>query len=584
MAPPKKAASSRATPSRATPMRSTRSRRGSNTVSVTSGTRQSQHGGSEAASASQAGLPSIQGAGSVSYGAPGMADLPQMLVYNPHQTLAETIEAGIQESEARTEAMIQEFEREHSSDTAPRRSTRGRSAESDVSATSAASTRAHTPARRGLHAQTLTTLMENEAEEGEETEEEISGLAANVRGGRPSTGGTGDRTASFVQERGTHLPRMPYTAAEPRHRRQTTVAQPSKQSNPWVYISALLLFFLLLLLSAIIGPRNLTEAIQRCNDVPIVSWAATKFCIRLNPHPWANSTDIWESIKEYHRKNYDSWVRQKEINDNFRDSITGIGKGYQDIVAWVNQSHNEASFMRSAISDITDRVDSVEKHLQAIKETDGPGESYYHRTNFFSKGLGAITLPHLSSATYNRDSSLHRRLKWILFWPKPQESHAALDKWTEPGDCWCGETTSRNRNWTQFAIDLPYKIYPSGVQIQHIPKTATLYPGSTPKDIQIWAFMPDKGGRETLTDVPFFFDKNKRMDGNLGDDWLQIHNLTYSIDDFHTQSFPLPFYPEYSNTGIKRFVVRAVSNHGAKDHTCFYRVVMHGKLAEKVAE
>ncbi len=75
---------------------------------------------------------------------------------------------------------------------------------------------------------------------------------------------------------------------------------------------------------------------------------------------------------------------------------------------------------------------------------------------------------------------------------------------------------------------------------------------------------------------------NSRKDGYLGEEWVRIQQVTYNIDEHHKQSFAIPFYPHYTNTGVKQFVVRAVSNHGAKDHTCFYRVIMHGSLAEEI--
>ncbi|POS73935.1 hypothetical protein DHEL01_v207669 [Diaporthe helianthi] len=224
--------------------------------------------------------------------------------------------------------------------------------------------------------------------------------------------------------------------------------------------------------------------------------------------------------------------------------------------------------------------------------------------NYFSAIRGSLIDPYLTSATYvwgtkkraNKQGEPSPKF-WDLrerilgndpsvFRPgrkyngRDFNAAAALENWQEDGECWC----AAHENGTHVA-DL--SIYPAEVLIpqylvvEHIGRDSTFDPGSTPKEIEFWVKAPgdssqrplDEWSKKKWTEAPTVQGMKLQEKGfvKVGDfefDWgggksqTQVVKLPKELEDFGVQT--------------EQVLVRARSNYGASDHTCFYRLRLFG--------
>ncbi|KAK2867927.1 hypothetical protein FQN49_003337 [Arthroderma sp. PD_2] len=254
------------------------------------------------------------------------------------------------------------------------------------------------------------------------------------------------------------------------------------------------------------------------------------------------------------------------------------------------------------------------------------------RANFFALGMGALVDPYLTSPTKSSTGGFmqrfHRYAAGIRPGPPPV---AALTQWDEVGDCWCAATTNGK---AQLAVLLGRPIVPDEVIIEHIPREATLDPGSAPQTMEMWAeykLAPPRVARkrnsapstsrspsslppsdpsdlpdasdlpsDPLADPPTPSDHQSLyttvMDGlktvypddhpstysndiALGPSFFRVGTWTYDINaEHHIQRFRLQAVIDLPNARVQRVVVRVTSNWGGRQHTCLYRVRLHGHL------
>jgi hypothetical protein len=212
------------------------------------------------------------------------------------------------------------------------------------------------------------------------------------------------------------------------------------------------------------------------------------------------------------------------------------------------------------------------------------------RVNHFSPGTGASTNPKLTSPNFvfpsMKVSMITKLRSWAFFTPVrgPNPPVTALTRWEEHGDCWCSPLNAEHRVWPTLGVLLGNKIYPEQVIIEHIPTTASLEPGSAPKEMELWAFIEDRALREKIESRSMdFFQEEKNPDG-----LVKIGTWTYDIESTqHIQTFPLEI--DLALFGDRAFtnnmMVRVKSNWGGSrvNYSCLYRVRVNGKIAEKTA-
>ncbi|EPE06734.1 spindle pole body-associated protein sad1 [Ophiostoma piceae UAMH 11346] len=209
--------------------------------------------------------------------------------------------------------------------------------------------------------------------------------------------------------------------------------------------------------------------------------------------------------------------------------------------------------------------------------------------------------------------------------PRPGLSRGSVifDQWEQDGDCWCAATDlveSQNairdtfsnahnekphkgaRHPATVAVKLGLRILPQYLVVEHISPSATLDPGAMPKDLELWIQITDYEQRRPLQD----WSSNQFGDGQYGAsatkasddnllDWGFIKVGEYTFDGAGgstgsgstgisglagagaAQVFRVS--PELEALGVAtdQVIVRAMTNHGSSDHTCFYRVRMYGQ-------
>lgn len=224
--------------------------------------------------------------------------------------------------------------------------------------------------------------------------------------------------------------------------------------------------------------------------------------------------------------------------------------------------------------------------------------------NYFSIIRGAIVDPHLTSATYdwrvekdakkqgNSNTKFSGLSSLLLerehpvfrqggeYTGLPFMPSIALENWQEDGECWCAghEDGTHIADLSIFTAEV---LIPQYLVVEHISRDSTFDPGSTPKEIEFWVKAPgdssqrplDEWGKKKWTEAPtvpgmklqekgFVKVGEFEFDSGGGKGESQVFKLPKELEDFGVQT--------------QQVLVRAKSNYGSSDHTCFYRLRLFG--------
>ncbi|KAI9757160.1 MAG: hypothetical protein M4579_003550 [Chaenotheca gracillima] len=203
------------------------------------------------------------------------------------------------------------------------------------------------------------------------------------------------------------------------------------------------------------------------------------------------------------------------------------------------------------------------------------------KVNYFSPGLGAIVDPHLTSPTFGKEQSrvkagIAKALN--LGQRNSNPPMAALEPWSDIGDCWCSATDT---GMAQVAVLLPRSIYPTEVTIDHIPRQSTLDIISAPHEIEVFAQFNDETIRRSVWEQslarlgPARFNPNDLLD----ETFVRVGKAKYDVfSPSPVQSFPVQLDLEGLGAKVDKLVVRSRENWGHPDYVCLYRVRAHGTL------
>jgi hypothetical protein len=133
-------------------------------------------------------------------------------------------------------------------------------------------------------------------------------------------------------------------------------------------------------------------------------------------------------------------------------------------------------------------------------------------------------------------------------------------------------------------------VIPENIVVEHIHPNATIDPDARPRHIEVFARFEFKEEKELVRD----YSSNKFPDHINGWDFtpsplpasfVKITQFEYQADELNDGVHVHHINDEFANLGIPtdHIIIRAVSNYGAPDHTCFYRVRLFGKRADELA-
>lgn len=208
-----------------------------------------------------------------------------------------------------------------------------------------------------------------------------------------------------------------------------------------------------------------------------------------------------------------------------------------------------------------------------------------HQVNYFSVGAGATIDARHSSATYDpfkphflSPDAYRSGLR------KPLQPIAALAPWADVGDCWCAARAvnrRRNPHGATLSVQLGHRVVPQHVVVEHILPGATTDPGARPRDVEVYAFIADDAVRARVADFAAVTYPGPDWDhtpADLPPQFALVSRFVYEGAGLHDGVHVHRLSSELVAMGADtdHVVVRATSNYGAANHTCFYRVRLYG--------
>lgn len=217
-----------------------------------------------------------------------------------------------------------------------------------------------------------------------------------------------------------------------------------------------------------------------------------------------------------------------------------------------------------------------------------------HQVNYFGEGAGATIDPVHTSSTFKPAAGstlvLQKGVKAVV----ASVPRRALLPWSDESDCWCAARSINHRgnpHGAMLAVQLGHRVIPQHIVIEHVLAGATIDPGARPKEIEVYAEV-DAQLRDLVRDfsATHFPDIYPAGDDNWNltpaqfpERFVKIGQFVYEDVQPHDGVQVHRLSDELLNLGVatEHVIVRAVSNYGAKDHTCFYRVRMYGQRVQQ---
>ncbi|GKU03306.1 spindle pole body-associated protein sad1 [Fusarium langsethiae] len=218
-----------------------------------------------------------------------------------------------------------------------------------------------------------------------------------------------------------------------------------------------------------------------------------------------------------------------------------------------------------------------------------------YQVNFFGTGAGASIETKYTAPLWNPYSTkAHEKealalgLEGVHRRPPVQ----VLLPWQEEGDRWCGshaEDVEGKPHGVGLSIQLGHRVIPENIAVEHIHPNATMDPDARPRHIEVFAAFEFKEDQELVRDYSSnkFPDHINGWDFNpspLPDSFVKITQFEYQGDELNEGVHVHHINDEFANLGIPtdHVIIRALSNYGAPDHTCFYRVRLFGKRVDEL--
>jgi Sad1 / UNC-like C-terminal len=221
----------------------------------------------------------------------------------------------------------------------------------------------------------------------------------------------------------------------------------------------------------------------------------------------------------------------------------------------------------------------------------------FRRINYAAPAVGAIVDPYRTSSPPKKEFPLYQRLLLGALGVSKYESRPsseALTAWNDIGDCWCapfhppynkgptfgaqGKPRDPTDTHIQLTILLAHDIFPDEIVIEHLPVLMSPFPGTTPKDIEIWGdfshmtqaeFGALTMGPHGLAEIEF----NPQL-GLLGR--FRYDAVANEKEGRNVQIFRLDYNQDLGDEYSTRKIVVRVNKAWGEELACLYRVRVHG--------
>ncbi|KAL7934278.1 hypothetical protein V8C35DRAFT_38961 [Trichoderma chlorosporum] len=278
---------------------------------------------------------------------------------------------------------------------------------------------------------------------------------------------------------------------------------------------------------------------------------------------------------------------QPKIEQLIRDSVDLAKKEDSSSMSRVEVVKLVDGVVRKAIADLN--LEAMAKgRIRAHWDRD-----LKNQLNYFGVGAGAIVDPTQTSTTFMPDAKYlnDKGLKGA----QPLPPIEALVPWHDDGDCWCAarEVNKRgNPHGAKLSVIMGHSIIPQHIVIEHILPGATSNPGARPRHIEVYIKVEDAATRERLLDFSAAHFPDDESDWNyapadLPSQFVKVTQFVYEGAELHDGVHVHRLSSELMalNAETDQVIVRAVSNYGAPNHTCFYRIRLYGhKVPEPGSE
>ncbi|KAI0860760.1 hypothetical protein F4860DRAFT_195906 [Xylaria cubensis] len=281
----------------------------------------------------------------------------------------------------------------------------------------------------------------------------------------------------------------------------------------------------------------------------------------------------------------------REISQEF----TKLQERVKDITQQMSQLQNEISSTESISKDeITKIFNSLISDAVANAQTDAVAQGVIkghtndilaNQVNFFAIGAGVTIDPEFSSSPWAVPKEFFKSNKWLdKDGYKAQPRMAALSPWNQEGECFCAGPDLRGygKGTNNISVITSRNIIPQHLVVEHILPGATLDPGATPREIEVWAYIEELKLRkeaQIFSEAQFPDTPSEEV---LNEGYVKIGHFTYEKKDDGdgVQVFKISDQLKDMGAITDQIVVRAINNYGA-DHTCFYRLKLYGEAVER---
>jgi Sad1 / UNC-like C-terminal len=266
------------------------------------------------------------------------------------------------------------------------------------------------------------------------------------------------------------------------------------------------------------------------------------------------------------------------------------------IITQLSNEVDKLGVQISAVSQDVHRLTYEQRQMVDQVTIVSPVPADEPRINFLSPGLGTRVDPLLTSPSIGTRRTLPRRLYESLSGnhiPLPNPPEAALETWDEIGDCWCSAPGKEGQ--AQLALTLGQRAILDEVVVEHIPASASPDPSVAPREMELWArFKPFHGQHappapsslSSLLDAivktlrqayPSDMETAYSNDRLLGPSYFRLGKWEYDQAGDAVQHFALNALIDDPALRVDKVVLRVKSNWGG-NHTCLYRVRLHGHV------